>query len=92
VRVTLRREMGKWRAPYGISGKATGNLRLALKESPDDRRLPVLILDDADRASWPLLFDPRVVQMAGWEMRWLGFEYVDRGWHMQEWDCEILRE
>lgn len=72
-----------------MSGKATGRLRMAFKEV-EDRRIPCLILDDADRPSWPLLFEPRCVSLIGKDMRWLGFEYVDRAWHMQEWDCEVL--
>lgn len=89
VRITLRREQGRWRPPYGMSGKATGRLRLTFTEA-EDRRVPCLILNDADRLNWPLLFEPRCVTLQGNSMRWLGFEYIDRAWHMQEWDCKVL--
>ncbi len=51
--------------------------------------MAVLQLLGADK-KWPNLYEPRLVDLSADRMRFIGFERVDTGWHMQEWICTTL--
>ena len=89
VTVHLRREGGVFRQPYGLGGKASGDLHLT-HVTADGRKIPALQLLGADQRI-PRLFEPRVVELSADKIRFLGFERVERAWVMQEWDCELQR-
>lgn len=88
VRVTLERERGEFRPASWPKDAGTGDLYLTYRTT-QNRRVAVLQLIGADRR-WPNLYEPRIVSLAAERMRFLGFERVDKAWHMQEWICEVL--
>ncbi len=88
VRVSLRREMGRPRAPFGQRTAATGNLHLAYITA-NGRKIQALQLLSADREC-PRLFEPRLVALSADVMRFVGFERNADAWVMQEWECELI--
>lgn len=89
VKVTLGREMGVRRQPYGQVPTATGELSFTYL-AQEGRNIPVLQL--LANGTWPhRLFEPRLTQVFGPYMRFMGFERTESGaWVMQEWDLELL--
>lgn len=88
VRVSLRRDRGAYRPPYGQGASASGDLLLS-HVTADGRKVAALQLLAADR-QFPRLFEPRLVALSANQVRFIGFERVDNAWVMQEWDCELL--
>lgn len=88
VRVSLRRETGKPRPPFGQRAAATGDLHLS-QLTVHGRRVDSLQLLGADREC-PRLFEPRLVALSTNVLRFIGFERAGDAWVMQEWECELL--
>lgn len=88
VRVSLRRERGAYRPPFGQAAAASGDLHLT-HLTADGRKIAALQLLGADR-QWPRLFEPRLAALSATQMRFIGYERVENAWVMQEWDCEVL--
>lgn len=86
ARVRLERERGQFRPPYGGAATA-GDLYLTYRTS-GNRRVPVLQLLSAER-EFPNLYDPKLVDLSGITLRFIGYEQVDNAWVMQEWVCEL---
>lgn len=88
AKVSLRREAGKARPPYGQRASATGDLHLTYVTA-HGRKVQALQLLGADR-DCPRLFEPRLVDLSTNILRFVGFERLDDAWVMQEWECELL--
>ena len=86
----LRREGGAHRQPYGQGHTATGDLHLTHR-TIENRRIALLQLLSADRARWPNLNEPRMLELSAKTIKFLGFErHEGRAWVLQQWDCELL--
>jgi hypothetical protein len=88
AKVSLRRESGKPRQPFGQDASATGDLHMAYVTA-NGRKVQALQLLGADR-SCPRLFEPRLVDLSTNVMRFIGFERTEDAWVMQEWKVELL--
>jgi hypothetical protein len=77
VRVSLRREQGKPRAPFGQRASATGDLHLA-QHTVHGRRIDALQLLGADR-DCARLFEPRLVALSTNVLRFVGFGPATHG-------------
>jgi len=88
VQVRLRREAGASRAVFGQGHTCTGDLFLTYR-SEANRRVGVLQLLGADK-QWPNLMEPRLVNLGGQQLVFLGYERHGRAWVLQEWECEVL--
>ena len=86
VKVRLERERGEFRPSY--AGRSTaGDLHLTYRTS-GNRRVAVLQLLGAERA-FPNLYDPKLIDLSGTTLRFIGYEPVESAWVMQEWVCEL---
>jgi hypothetical protein len=86
VKVRLEREGGVFCPAY--AGTCTGgDLHLTYRTS-GNRRVAVLQLLGADRR-FPNLFDPKLVELSGSTLRFIGYEPVESAWVMQEWVCDL---
>lgn len=90
VRVSLRREAGKPRPPFGQQALATGDLHLT-SITANGRKVQALQLLAATR-DCPRLYEPRLVALSTNVLRFIGFEREEDAWVMQEWECEVIRE
>jgi hypothetical protein len=88
ARVVLERDRGQFRVSHERDASCTGDLHLTYRSSRN-RRVPVLQLIGAAR-QWPSLYDPKLVDLSADRMRFVGYERVDNGWHLQEWICDLL--
>lgn len=86
ARVSLRRDAGKPRQPFGQRTTFTGDLHLAYVTA-NGRKVQALQLLGAD---CPRLFEPRLVDLSTNILRFVGFERSGGAWVMQEWECELL--
>jgi hypothetical protein len=90
VRVELRRDRGRWIARYRKRAGVVGDLTTRRKVV-HDRGVYYLTLDGCE--STPELYEPRVTEIFGDEMRFSGWEQTaDLAWVMQEWDVVLLPE
>ena len=86
----LRREGGAHRQPYGQGHTATGDLHLTHR-TIENRRIALLQLLSADRAHWPNLNEPRLLELSAKMIKFLGSERREgRACVLQQWDCELL--
>lgn len=87
VKVRLERQRGMYQPAYaGMS--AAGDLYLTYRTS-GNRRVPVLQLLGAER-QFPNLYDPKLIELSGTTLRFLGYEHVESAWVLQEWICDVL--
>jgi hypothetical protein len=87
VIVRRQREAGQFCASYAMR-RVAGDLHLTYRTS-ENRRVSVLELLGADRRC-PSLYDPRLVELGGTALRFVGYERADSAWVMQEWICELV--
>jgi hypothetical protein len=87
AKVRLQRERGQFVATYA-SRHTIGDLFLSYR-THENRRISVLQLLGGDCA-FPNLYDPKLVELSGPTLRFIGYEPADHAWHMQEWVCEVL--
>lgn len=88
MRVVLERSRGEYVSSYGPKNAATGDLHLTYR-SNRNRRVAVLQLLGAD-TTWPSLYDPKLVDLSGDRLRFVGAERCGTAWHVQEWICELV--
>jgi hypothetical protein len=86
VRVSVQREYGVVRPPYGPRPWLIGELHLTQRTKPGGGMVPVLQLIGA---SVPSLYDPRLVGLSSGRLRFIGYERIEQAWVMQEWVCEV---
>jgi hypothetical protein len=87
VKVCLERKRGEFQPSYGSRRATAGDLHLTYRTT-ENRRVAVLQLLGAD-CVFPNLYDPKLTDMSGNVMRFIGYEPADHAWHMQEWVCEL---
>jgi hypothetical protein len=87
VKVSLERKRGEFQPSYGGRRATAGDLHLTYRTA-ENRRVAVLQLLGAD-CVFPNLYDPKLIDMSGNVMRFIGYEPADHAWHMQEWVCEL---
>lgn len=87
AKVTVIREAGQLRVPIGMARRMHGSLLLKHEPLPDGQRtIPVLrVLGDTKH----VLYDPKVTYLCAGVIKFMGMEYVDRAWYVQEWACEV---
>jgi hypothetical protein len=73
---------------YGGQHSTAGALHLTYRTHAN-RRVAVLQLIRAERR-FPNLDDPRLVDLSGNVLRFIGYEAVESAWVMQEWVCELV--
>jgi hypothetical protein len=68
------------------------------RKQVEDRSIPFLTVHVDAKQGWPdvpvagpELFEARVTDVTGDQIRFMGFEVVNLCWHVQEWDCFVLR-
>jgi hypothetical protein len=88
AKVSLRRDSGRPRQPFGQDSSATGDLHMTYVTA-NGRKVQALQLLGADRPC-PRLFEPRLVDLSTNIIRFIGFERADDAWVMQEWKVELL--
>lgn len=87
VTVSLERERGQHRPSLGLRDTCAGDLHLTYRTT-NNRKVPVLQLLGAQRR-FPNLYDPKLVDLSGNMLRFIGYEAVEGAWVMQEWRCEL---
>jgi hypothetical protein len=87
VTVTLQREGGQFRPSYSSGQVCTGDLHLTYRTSQNSRVTVLQLLGAARR--FPNLYDPKLVDLSGTTLRFIGYEPVEGAWVMQEWHCEL---
>jgi hypothetical protein len=97
VQVILRRKAGIFVPRFGPQYQYTGDL-ITARKSVHDREVSYLSMrldhhpsDPRWQTVPPLLFEARITDVCDNEIRFMGWEVVDLGWHVQEWDCFVLR-
>jgi hypothetical protein len=88
VKVTLERERGEFRPSYGGRKCTAGDLHLTYRTN-QNRKVAVLQLLGAE-PSFPSLYNPKLVDLSGRVLRFIGYEHVESAWVMQEWICEQI--
>jgi hypothetical protein len=86
VTVHLQREHGQFRPKYAAKSTA-GDLYLTYRAA-GNRRVPVLQLLGAQQR-FPSLYDAKLVELSGTNLRFVGYEACETAWVLQEWICEI---
>lgn len=87
VKVRLERERGMYQAAYAAKS-AAGDLHLTYRTSAN-RRVSVLQLLGAER-QFPSLYDPKLIELSGSTLRFVGYEQVESAWVLQEWICDVV--
>jgi hypothetical protein len=85
--VTLQRELGRFRPSMASRDSCAGDLYLTYRTS-ENRRVAVLKLIGAPRV-FPNLYDPKLVELSGSTLRFIGYELADGAWVLQEWCCDL---
>jgi hypothetical protein len=80
ARVKLERKRGQFSPGYGGRNAVTGDLHLTYRSS-QNRRVAVLQLIRAE-GMFPNLYDPKLVEISGNTLRFIGYEPTDHAWHM----------
>jgi hypothetical protein len=97
VRVELRRKEGRFIARYRPQTGFTGHLITARKTVQDREVMYLSVRVDFPpgetdlRPPGPELFEARITAVQDNEIRFMGWEVDDLSWHVQEWDCFVLR-
>jgi hypothetical protein len=97
VQVTLRRKAGIFVPRFGPQCQYIGDLITARKVVHDrevsylSMRLDHRPFDPRWQTVPPVLYEARITDVCDNEIRFMGWEVVDLGWHVQEWDCFVLR-
>lgn len=96
VRVELRRNKGEWLARFRPQAGFPGELVLR-RVGVHDREVCCLTVKVEPRQGFPEeviagpeLYDFRLTDVLQDQLRFAGFEIVERAWHAQQWDCFVL--
>ncbi len=81
------RNAGRWLTWNEKPKVFEGSLLSGMKGN-DTRSVPVLYVGGGPDG--PVLFEPRIASVLGYELRIVGLEKIESAWVLQEWQCEIL--